>query len=46
MNLLLALSDPMHLHHGAAHHWFAARGRSAWATCPITEIGSSGFLSR
>jgi toxin-antitoxin system PIN domain toxin len=39
VNLLLALSDPMHLHHEAAHRWFAAHGRSAWATCPITENG-------
>lgn len=39
VNLLLALSDPMHVHHEAAHHWFAAVGRFAWATCPITENG-------
>lgn len=39
VNMLLALSDPMHVHHDAAHHWFAARGRSAWATCPVTENG-------
>ena len=39
VNVLLALSDPMHVHHEAAHRWFAARGQSAWATCPITENG-------
>ncbi|UFP97085.1 TA system VapC family ribonuclease toxin [Gloeobacter morelensis] len=39
VNVLLSLSDPMHVHHEAAHRWFAARGRSAWATCPITENG-------
>lgn len=39
VNLLIALCDPMHLHHEAAHHWFGAVGRSAWATCPITENG-------
>jgi toxin-antitoxin system PIN domain toxin len=39
VNVLLALSDPMHVHHDAAHHWFADRGRSSWATCPITENG-------
>jgi toxin-antitoxin system PIN domain toxin len=39
VNLLLALSDPMHIHHEGAHRWFAARGQSAWATCPITENG-------
>jgi toxin-antitoxin system PIN domain toxin len=36
---MLALSDPMHVHHQAAHRWFAARGQFAWATCPITENG-------
>jgi len=39
VNLLLALSDPMHVHHEAAHRWFAQKGRRAWATCPITENG-------
>jgi toxin-antitoxin system PIN domain toxin len=39
VNLLLALSDPMHLHHDAAHRWFTETGKAAWATCPITENG-------
>jgi toxin-antitoxin system PIN domain toxin len=39
VNVLLALSDPMHVHHEAAHRWFAARGQTSWATCPITENG-------
>jgi toxin-antitoxin system PIN domain toxin len=39
VNLLLALTDPAHLHHQAAHRWFAATGSQAWATCPITENG-------
>jgi toxin-antitoxin system PIN domain toxin len=39
VNVLLALSDPMHLHHEAAHAWFAEKGKAAWATCPITENG-------
>jgi toxin-antitoxin system PIN domain toxin len=39
VNLLLALSDPRHVHHELAHRWFSATGRSAWATCPITENG-------
>ena len=37
INILLALSDPMHVHHEVAHRWFAKTGRGAWATCPITE---------
>jgi toxin-antitoxin system PIN domain toxin len=39
VNLLLALSDPMHIHHESAHRWFAEKGRPAWATCPLTENG-------
>jgi len=39
INILLALSDPMHVHHDGAHRWFAKTGRGAWATCPITENG-------
>jgi hypothetical protein len=37
VNLLLALSDPMHIHHEAAHRWYAEKGHLSWATCPITE---------
>ena len=39
INVLLALSDPLHMHHEAAHQWFAQKGRESWATCPLTENG-------
>lgn len=39
VNVLLALCDPRHVHHQSAHKWFAAVGKPAWATCPITENG-------
>jgi len=39
VNLLLALTDPMHIHHDVAHRWFAGAGVRAWATCPLTENG-------
>ena len=39
VNVLLALVDPMHVHHDAAHRWFGAVGRQSWATCPLTENG-------
>lgn len=39
VNLLLALTDPMHIHHTAAHRWFVERDQQAWATCPLTENG-------
>ncbi len=37
VNVLIALLDPTHVHHGDAHNWFSAKGRKAWATCPLTE---------
>ena len=45
VSVLLALTDPMHIHHEAAHRWFAAVGRFAWATCPFTENGFVRVLS-
>jgi hypothetical protein len=39
VNLLLALTDPMHIHHEVAHLWFVEKGQQAWATCPLTENG-------
>jgi toxin-antitoxin system PIN domain toxin len=36
-NVLIALIDPAHVQHDTAHEWFAAQGRQAWATCPLTE---------
>ena len=39
VNVLIALFGPDHVHHEAAHSWFATVGHSSWATCPITENG-------
>jgi hypothetical protein len=39
VNVLLALTEPRHVHHEAAHAWFAEKGTEAWATCPLTENG-------
>jgi toxin-antitoxin system PIN domain toxin len=39
INLLLALTDPMHVHHEPARQWFTEKGQQAWATCPLTENG-------
>jgi toxin-antitoxin system PIN domain toxin len=39
VNVLIALIDPAHVHHDAAHVWFSHEGRRAWATCPLTENG-------
>ncbi|HUN64074.1 MAG TPA: TA system VapC family ribonuclease toxin [Candidatus Sulfotelmatobacter sp.] len=37
VNVLIALIDPVHIHHDAAHAWFEATGKRSWATCPMTE---------
>jgi len=39
VNVLVALFDPHHIHHDAAHDWFAANRDAGWATCPMTENG-------
>lgn len=39
VNVLIALVDPTHVQHDAAHEWFAQQGHKAWATCPLTENG-------
>ncbi|HMJ92052.1 MAG TPA: TA system VapC family ribonuclease toxin [Candidatus Acidoferrum sp.] len=35
VNVVLALFDPAHEHHSAAHAWY--RGEREWASCPLTE---------
>lgn len=45
VNVLVALFDPAHLHHRAAHLWLADNKRSGWATCPITENGFCRVIS-
>lgn len=39
VNLLLALAWPTHVHHQAAHRWFAENSAEGWATCPLTQLG-------
>lgn len=39
VNVLIALVDPTHVQHDAAHDWFARQGQQSWATCPLTEMG-------
>ena len=39
VNVLIALVDPAHVQHDAAHDWFGRLGHLAWATCPLTENG-------
>jgi toxin-antitoxin system PIN domain toxin len=46
VNVLIALFDPLHVQHEAAHQWFETTGRQSWATCPITENGVIRILSQ
>ena len=39
VNVILAIVDPAHEHHGAASTWFDSVGRASFATCPIVENG-------
>ena len=45
VNVLVALFDPAHLHHEAAHAWFGRNRGSRWATCPLTENALVRVLS-
>jgi toxin-antitoxin system PIN domain toxin len=45
VNVLVALFDPAHLHHEAAHAWFGRNRSDRWATCPLTENALVRILS-
>jgi toxin-antitoxin system PIN domain toxin len=45
LNLLVALFDPHHIHHDAAHDWFGQNRHFGWATCPLTETAFVRVLS-
>lgn len=45
VNVLIALIDPAHVQHNAAHDWFAKQGKKSWATCPLTENGVIRIIS-
>jgi toxin-antitoxin system PIN domain toxin len=39
VNAVIALIDPLHVHHERAHRWFAARDGEPWHTCPLVQNG-------
>ena len=39
VSVLIALFSDRHVHHQAAHDWFADAKGDGWATCPLTENG-------
>ncbi|HUY26911.1 MAG TPA: TA system VapC family ribonuclease toxin [Candidatus Binataceae bacterium] len=45
VNVLIALFDPSHVHHEAAHGWFGKNRKSGWATCALTENAFARVLS-
>jgi hypothetical protein len=45
VNVLVALFDPVHLHHDTVHAWFRRHRKHGWATCPLTENGLVRVLS-
>ena len=45
VNVLVALFNPDHVHHEAAHAWFSANRSYGWATCPLTENGLVRILA-
>lgn len=45
VNVLVALFDPSHIHHEAAHLWFGLNRKARWATCALTESAFVRILS-
>jgi toxin-antitoxin system PIN domain toxin len=41
LNVLIALTDPEHIHRRKAERWFLSSGKDNWGVCPLTE---SGFI--
>ena len=45
VHVLVALFDPVHVHHEIAHAWFGENRPLGWATCAETENGLVRVLS-
>jgi len=45
VNMLVALLDEGHLHHGLAVDWLAEHEHLGWASCPLTQNGCLRILS-
>jgi toxin-antitoxin system PIN domain toxin len=46
VNVLLALSDVAHIHHGRARSWWTGHGSAGWASCPLTQNGFVRIASK
>lgn len=45
VNVLIALIDPMHVHHNRAHSWFSQSRNAGWRSCPTTQNGVLRIVS-
>jgi predicted nucleic acid-binding protein len=41
VNVLIALLDTDHLHHGEARDWLSSNIDHSWASCPLTRMAAS-----
>jgi uncharacterized protein len=46
VNVLIALLDPEHIHHGSAGRWLERNLKAGWASCPITQNGCIRIMSQ
>jgi len=46
VNVLIALLDGAHQHHGQARSWLEANIGPGWASCPITQNGCIRIMSQ
>ncbi len=45
VNVLIALLDGAHVHHGSARTWLESQISEGWASCPLTQNGCIRILS-
>ncbi len=46
VNVLIALLDAQHVHHGLATDWLSDHINSGWASCPLTQNGVIRIMSQ
>ena len=46
INVLIALLDEDHVHHGRARDWLVAHQEAGWASCPLTQNGCVRIMSQ
>jgi toxin-antitoxin system PIN domain toxin len=46
INVLIALLDADHIHHGRARDWLSAHIGAGWASCPLTQNGYVRIVSQ